>query len=131
MLMAETAISAGRSAGAMRSRSMRTEVSTSARLCRGSATWCRILIDQAIHVPSKTGTRQTWTAGERRKNRFRRDKHPLAQRGQLANRHSVACHDETLALVQRTHDSPAFVAEFPLRDPSAHRSKIVAPALQE
>src|SRR5262245_21070106 len=105
MLMAETAISAGRSAAAMRSRSMRTEESTSARLCRGSATWCGILIDQVVQVPSKARNGQAWTPGERGKNRFHRYENPLAQRGQLANRHSVPRYDETLALVQRTHDS--------------------------
>ena len=65
-------------------------------------------------------------AGERGKGNFGWYEHPLSKRNQLTDCHAVACDDEPLPLLQRAHDSPAFVAKFSLGDASTHGQGIVA-----
>src|SRR5207247_5555776 len=120
MVIAETAISTGKSAGSISSRSMTTDVSMRPRGWRGSATRHWILIDSGVYVFPKTSGRNAWSARESGKGSFGRHEHPLSQRNQLTNRHAIACDDECLPLVQGPHDSPAFVAELTLGDPSTH-----------
>ena len=102
----------------------------SPRAWRGSATRCRILIDQSVNVLPKTSERDAWRAGERGKGSFGRYEHPLSEGNELADGHAIARDDEGLPLVQGPHDSPAFVAELSLSDTSTHRRGIVARALR-
>src|SRR5216684_3183946 len=120
MVIAETAISSGKPADSISSRSMTTDVSMSPRGWRGSATRRWIPIDQGVHVFPKTSEHHARSAGESGKDRFGRYEHPLTQRNQLTDGHAIACDDECLALVQGAHDSPAVVAELSLGDPPTH-----------
>ncbi|MEX2660922.1 MAG: hypothetical protein WD227_03285, partial [Vicinamibacterales bacterium] len=120
MVIAETAISTGKSVGSISSKSMTTDVSMSPRGWRGSATRRWILIDRGVYVFPKTFARDAWRPGECGKGSFDRYEHALSQGNQLAHGHAVARDDEGFPLVQGPHDSPAFVAELALGDTSTH-----------
>jgi hypothetical protein len=96
MVIAEMAISAGKSADSISSKSMTTDVSMSPRGWRVSATRRWILIDQGVYVFPKTSGRNAWGAGESRKDSFGRYEHALSQRNQLTHGHAIACDDECL-----------------------------------
>ena len=122
MVIAETAISPGRSAGRIRSRSITTEVSTSPRGCRGSGTRSRVLIDERVDIFLKSPRSDTRSAGECGENGFTGDEHPLPDGNEFAYGNAVARDDERPALVESAHDASAFVAQLSLSDTPTHRS---------
>src|SRR5947199_10113 len=119
----ETATSRGNSAGSINARSMTIEVSMSPRARRWSATRRGVLVDHRVDIFPKPPGCDVWRAGKSGRCSVGRYEHPLAQRDQLADRHAIACDDEGLPPVQRAHDSPALVAELPLRDFSVHNHR--------
>ncbi len=99
---------------------MTTEVAMSPRGWRESATRRGVLIDHGVHVFPKTPERHAWSAGKGGQSGFGGYEHPLSQRSQLTDGHTIARDDEGFPLVQGPHDSPTFVAQLSLGDPSTH-----------
>jgi hypothetical protein len=121
--MADIAISMGRSAGSIRSMSMTTDVSTSPRGGRGSATGCHGLIDESVHIPAKAPAGHGRSIGKRGVREFGRHERTLSEGYKLPDRPPISCDDEGLATVKGAHDPPAVVSQFTLRNPAAHSLK--------
>ncbi len=96
---------------------------------RESATRRWILVDQSIHVFPKASGRHAWSAGKGGQSGFGRHEHPLSQRSQLTDGHTIARDDEGFPLVQCPQDSPTFVAELSLSDTGRLIAVMVAHAL--
>jgi hypothetical protein len=118
--MAEIAISTGRLAGSICSMSITTDVSTSPLDARGSATGRHGLIDEGVHIPAKTATRDRGRAGKRRVHDLGRHERPLTQRHELSDRPAIPRDDERRSAVEGAHNPPAVVSQLALRDPTAH-----------
>ena len=109
---------------------MTTEVSTSPRGWRGSATRRGILIANGVYIFPKAPERHAWGIGESRQCGFGRHELPLSYGNQLPDGHTIARDDEGFSPVQSPHDSSAVVAELSLGDPVAH-GVIVARTLHD
>jgi hypothetical protein len=124
---AEIVSSMGRRSGSTCSSSIMTEVSTKPRRARDSRTRRGVLTEVAVDIATEAFWRDGWSSPECGDRRF--SSHELsAERLQLTDRHTVACDDETLAPIERSHDLAAFVTELPLRDMPCHALS-VAPVL--
>jgi len=122
-VMADTASSRGRRAGSITSRSITTDVSTSARACRrGSGTRCRILADHGVVLPLQSRAFDPRRASVCCSGRLGPDECPRPHGNKFADRYAVARNREGLAPVQGSHDSAAVVAEFALSNTAAHDS---------
>ena len=99
---------------------MTTDVSSSPRSRRGSDTWSRVLVEDAIDVGAEPGRIDCRGSGERAHDDFRRDEAATPERDQLTHGRSVAGNDEGLALVERSHDLAAVVPELALGDLPCH-----------
>lgn len=120
MVSAVTATCDGRTFTSMVSRSMTTDVSSTPRSTRWSATWFDALIGDKVEVPSELFAVNRWSCLEELGDGFRCNESEAAQRGQLADRHAIAGHDEGLALVKATHDLSAAIPQFSLGDDLTH-----------
>ena len=114
--------SAGRSSGAITSRSITTDVSSKPLVV--SATRGDVLIDGAVEVCTQSLILNTRGASERR--RQSRSVHDAAapQWHQFANRNTIAGHDECFALVEPTHDVTAVVAQLALTNLARHKKTV-------
>src|SRR6185436_18478869 len=114
------AISLGSRLISTRSKSMTTDVSTSPRSGRTSATRSRLLIDDGVDVAAEPLAGDRRRTGEDRLDGFGGDKRTLADRDQFTDRDAVARDDEGIALVEGPHDPAAVVAQLALGDLPAH-----------
>src|SRR5687768_18263381 len=106
--MALTATSAGRREGSNSSRSMTTDVSSTPRGGRGgSGTRRHTLIGYRVEIRSERAVIDRRGGAEQGHGRLGGDKTVASQGSQLADRHTVARHDERLAGIDAPHDLAA------------------------
>jgi hypothetical protein len=100
---------------------MTTDVSSTPRAGRGlSATGRRALVGDGVQIGPELAVIDGRGGAEQR-HRSLGSYEPVApQRGQLADRHAVAGHDERLPSVKPAHDLAAVIAEFSLGDLFSH-----------
>src|SRR3990172_8729304 len=120
MVIAEIAISAGRSVGSTRSRAITTEVSTSPRGWRASGTGGRVLVDHRVDILAEPFASDGRSAREQGDRGPSIDEPAPPQGAELADGDPVAGHDEGLTTIEGTHDLAALVAELSLRDLATH-----------
>ena len=104
---------------------MITDVSSRPRACPvDSGTRSTALVEHAVDVGPEP-LRVERSRGRQGCDRHRRRDEALsADRVQLANRHSIACHDERLPAIELSHDLAAFVPKLPLSDLPSHTDTV-------
>src|SRR5205085_4851393 len=117
--------------GSRSSRLMTTDVSSTPRRGRGaSGTRRGALIRNRVQIGPERSVINGRRGAEQRHGCLGGDETVAPQRGQLADRHTVARHDERHARIEAAHDLPAVVAELPLRDLLGHAASVARGATE-
>ena len=98
---------------------MTTEVSTSPRSKRRSATGLAVLVDNRVNVVPESPV-VAGQGAKHLKKECSRDESLPPQRANFADRGAISSEDEALSLVQLSHDAPGIVAQLPLGDLLSH-----------